>query len=225
MADAVTVEQLYEARRSGSQMPGEVGDLELEDALGLQVQVAGRFEQAGDPVAGNKVGFTSGGSRDLMGPGFRPFGYVPKSRLLRSGDSVPFSRFLNCSVEPELCVILGSPLRGPNATPEEARAAVKSIAASFEINELRVLGGRDVHRATLLADGIGNWGIVVGDEAEPRDDLIGIAVELLRDGELVASEASGDGGIPMDDPYVTLARGAATLHRSGRGFEQESAVR
>lgn len=224
MADAVTVDQLYEARRSGSQVPGEVGDVDLEEALGLQVQVAGRFAQAGDPVVGYKVGFTSGGSRDFMGPGFRPFGYVPRSTLLRSGDSVPLSRFLNCSVEPEVCVILGSPLRGANVTPAEARAAVKSIAASFEIIEQRVPGGRDTHHATLLADGVANWGIVVGEEAEARDDLIGISVELFRGDELVASGVSGDGGIPMDDPYLTLARAAALLDRFGCGLEPGQAV-
>jgi len=34
------------------------------------------WERSGDSLAGWKVALTSGNARDLMGPGFRPFGYV-----------------------------------------------------------------------------------------------------------------------------------------------------
>jgi len=43
-----------------------------------------------------------------MGKDFRPFGYVLQSRIFSSGASAPLAKMLNCHIEPELCLIVGS---------------------------------------------------------------------------------------------------------------------
>jgi len=212
---AAVVDALYVGRRNGSPPLG-LGQVQfgLEEALELQLRVLGRFESEREKLGGWKVGLTSGNARDRMGKDFRPFGYVLQSRIFRSGATVPIANIMNCAVEPELCLIIGSPLRGAAVGVAEAKAAVRAVAPAFELNQRRV--GPDGSQALMLADGLAQWGIVVGPEAPVRDNLIETTVEFYRDGQLVESKTPG---ATMDDPYLSLSRACKLLHKYGLGFE------
>src|SRR5262245_27465325 len=140
MADqAAVIDALYVGRKNGSS-PSRLDQVQLsvEDALAIQLGVLGRFVTAGEKRGGWKVGLTSGQARDRMGKDFRPFGYVLRSRIFQSGAAVPRTKVLNCSVEPELCLVIGSPLRGDAVDVADAKAAVRAVAPAFEINERRI---------------------------------------------------------------------------------------
>jgi 2-keto-4-pentenoate hydratase len=212
---AAMIDTLYTARKEGLPLTGlDLTRLGLEDALTLQLGVLKRFEAAGERRGGWKVGLTSGGARDRMGKDFRPFGYVLQSRIFRSGAVAPVAKILNCSVEPELCLIVGAPLRGDQVDVAEVKAAVRAVAPAFEINERRIQA--DSGHATLLADGLAQWGIVVGPEAPVRDGLVDTTVEFYRDEQLVETKTPGT---TMDDPYLSLARLCRLLHTYGEGLE------
>jgi 2-keto-4-pentenoate hydratase len=138
----------------------------LDEALEMQLRVLRRFEAEGERLGGWKVGLTTGKARDRMRKDFRPFGYVLQSRIFPSGATVPVAKIMHCHVEPELCLITGSPLRGAAVGVTEAKAAVRAIAAVFEINEMRMR--TNTSQALLLADGLAQWGVVVGPEAPVR---------------------------------------------------------
>jgi 2-keto-4-pentenoate hydratase len=220
VTDEVLVEALYRARRTGRAGPeladpGLIGaEGGLERGLELQLAVLDRLLASGERLGGWKVGHTAGRRRGMMGKDFRPFGYILDGRILRSGAAVPAGRITSCFIEPELCVVLGAPLRGENVDPAAARAAVRGVAPAFELNEARLPPGAG-HPA-ILADDLSNWGIVVGEEAPVRPDLTSTTVELWRDGELAATKTPGDS---MDDPFLSLSRLCALLHRYGRGLE------
>lgn len=212
---AAVIDALYAARKNGASVSGlDQVEFNLEDALALQLGVLGRFEAAGEKRGGWKVGLTSGGARDRMGTDFRPFGYVLQSRILSSGSTAPVTKILNCSIEPELCLIVGSPLRGDSVDAAQAKAAVRAVAPAFEINERRAPAEKG--NTFLLADGLAQWGIVVGPEAPVRDGLIDTTVEFYRDGQLVETKTPGT---TMDDPYLSLARLCRLLHKYGVGLE------
>lgn len=210
-----TIDYLFAgARAGGFDVAPLAGRYDLEEGLALQLGVLERWRAAGDERGGWKVGFTSGRSRDMLGPGFRPFGYVLRSRIFPSDARVPLARIARPSLEPELCLVARERLAGADVTAAEARAAVSCVAAGFEINEARLRGELDP--AALLADGLTQWGIVVGDRAAPQGLLSGLRVRLCCDGALRA-EAGPDYAI--DDPFLSLARLAATLHRFGLAVE------
>ena len=212
---AALIDVLYTGRRNSAEPSGiDSVQFGLEDALEMQLAVLDRFTAAGEPLGGWKVGLTSGKARDRMGEGFRPFGYVLRSRILDSGAAVQRAHILNCRIEPELCLIMGSALFGDNVGAAEAKAAVRAVAPAFEINEVRV--GPDKGSAPLLADGLANWGIVVGPEASVRDGLIHTTVEFSCDGQVVETKTPGE---TMDDPYLSLSRLCRLLHKYGRGLE------
>jgi 2-keto-4-pentenoate hydratase len=220
MSDEALVEALFQARRKGLAAP-ELTDPELIPAepdlrkgLDLQLAVLERLLASGERLGGWKVGHTSGSRRGMMGREFRPFGYILDGRIMRSGDTLRHDRITSCFIEPELCVVLGAPLRGEDVDPMTARDAVRAVAPAFELNEARLQPGAG-HPA-ILADGLSNWGIVVGDEVPVRSNLTSTTVELWRDGELVATRTPGDS---MDDPFLSLSRLCALLHQYGRGLE------
>jgi 2-keto-4-pentenoate hydratase len=212
---AAIVDALYVARKNGAQPSGlDQVQFGLEEALGLQLQVLDRFKAEGEELGGWKVGLTSGAARDRMGKDFRPFGYVLRSRIFPSGASVPVAHILNCAIEPELCLIIGSPLRGDTVDAVQAKPAVRAVAPAFEVNQRRVQP--DAGHALMLADGLAQWGIVVGPEAPVRDGLVETTVEFYRDEQLVETKTPG---ATMDDPYLSLSRLCRLLHTYGRGLE------
>lgn len=215
MYDEQLVQGLYAARLAGIADPQvSAAGYDLDEALGLQLTVLDRLVGAGERLAGWKVGLTSGPRRDVMGSDFRPFGYLLESRLLNSGDALGHRQITSGYLEPELCLVLGAALRGDKIDPDAARAAVRAIAPAFELNERRLGPGAD--DATTIADGLGNWGIVVGAEASVVSGLTETTVDLWLDDALVATTTPGRS---MDDPFLSLSRLCALLNRYGRGLD------
>ena len=209
------IDNLYHARRNGTR-PAYIDPIpsDLDEALAVQLRVLRRFEVAGERLGGWKVGLTSGKARDRMGKDVRPFGYVLRSRVFSSGATLPVASIMRCHIEPELCLIVGSALRGRNVDREQAKAAVRAVAPAFEINEVRVRP--DQGSLSLVADGLAQWGIVVGPEAPVRDGLVDTTVTFSHDGQVVETKTPGT---TMDDPYLSLSRLCRRLHPFGLGLE------
>lgn len=208
------VDQLFIARRDGLAIDREPEPpLDNDTALQVQLAVLDRFIASGESLGGWKAALSTGKSRDMLGKDFRPFGYVLKRRILRSGARLPYAAIHRCKIEPELCVVMGAPLRGSDVDADDARRAVRGIAPAFEVNELRVAAG--LSRTLLLADGLAQWGIVVGEEVAVRDNLAQTRVVLSRDGETLADVTPG---AAMDDPFLSLARVCHALDRHGLGL-------
>lgn len=213
------VDSLCEARKLGKEPLGLDGmEIDYDTALRVQVACLRRLTAEGEAVGGWKIGMTSGPSRDKMGKDFRPFGYLLKSRLFQTGDSTPLDKILRCQIEPELCLIMGAPLRG-HVSPEQAKAAVRAIAPAFEINEMRV--PFSVSPQLLVADGLAQWGVVVGPQAPVRDHLSNTTVTLYQGNEKRHEVTPGD---DMDDPFLSLARLARLLDEHGHGLEPGQVV-
>ncbi|GAA5196159.1 fumarylacetoacetate hydrolase family protein [Rugosimonospora acidiphila] len=213
---------MYAAAQAGRLDPGraEVFDrydgASVVDGEAIQLAVLDRHRQAGQRVGGWKVGLTSRDGRDSMGAGVRPFGFVLAGRVLASGAEVSLSAMGTPSVEPEICLTIGERLSGTDVTVEQARAAVVSVAASFEVLEKRVPG--ELRRPVIrVADALGQWGIVVGPEHPAGVALDSLTVGLLRDGEPVGTATSTPD--ILDDPYLSLTRACRELARFGLALE------
>ena len=206
---------LFEGARRGVVDPALTApSSDLDVALRIQLAVLDRWRAAGEQLGGWKSGLTSRAARDMLGKGFRPFGFMLDSRILPSGAHLKRSAIKRCKVEAELGVIMKAPLRGV-VDPAAARAAVGAIAPAFEINELRFPSFPAPF--LLLADDLAQWGAVFGSPcAPPATRLVDTTVTLLKDGNVVETATPGE---TMDDPFVALSRLAATLDRFGLGLE------
>ena len=91
-----------------------------DEGQALQFQLLDRWLNEGEELGGWKIGMTSGESRDALGVGVRPSGFVLKSRIFRSGTRLPRSALYKGGVENELCFIVGQEL-GNGATRRSAK--------------------------------------------------------------------------------------------------------
>lgn len=184
---------------------------ELDEGLRRQLEALGERKPAGW-----KVGLTSGGARDSMGPGFRPFGFILPERVFPSGARIERAGIQTPGVENEFCFTMGRIL-GADATRDDAIAAVESVCAAFELNERRLTPGATT--ADRLADDLSQWGIVVGESrvldwnAFPFSD---VSVRLSLDGGEIENVAAAG---HIDDHFDSLAALARQLARFGRSLE------
>jgi len=215
MNQTQVADALHRARKHGTEPQSVAGvELDTDAALTIQLHVLDRFKAEGEALGGWKAALSSGTSRDMMGKDFRPFGYVLKSKILKSGDRVNRARMFQCRIEPELCVIMKAPLRGAALSAADARNAVGAIAPAFEINDIRTRP--EWGRPLLLADGLAQWGIVVGAPVPVRDDLANTTVRFFENEKLIETATPGE---LMDDPFLSLALMCAVLDRFGLGLE------
>ena len=207
---------------AGREYPGEqdlarVASLPGEVTAGLswQIEALRASLAAGERLAGWKIGLTSRKSRDAMGPGVRPFGYILADGVIASGRSVEAAGLAGCRLEPELCLVVGSRLSGPAVTPQEARAAVRSAAPAFEIISAPLPGRPSA--AARVASRLSQRGIVVGAPVPVPGDVTAVSVQLRRDGASLGSATMAPAVI--DDPFASLARLCAALAPFDLGLE------
>ena len=185
------------------------------DGLPLQLAVLDLWRDSGEDVGGWKIAWTSRGARDRGGLGFRPFGFVLASRILASDASLPAERVRKGVLEPEICLILGERLAGPDVSLDQARGAVSGVAPALEICSQRMPA--DLSIATRIGNDMNNWGMVVGPVRPPDIALDDLSVELLQDDRSIATGRSSPDVV--DDPYLSLTRVCRELAAFGLALE------
>lgn len=192
-----------------------IADAELSHEAGLRTQldVLDLWTASGETVGGWKVGFTSGPARDRMGVGFRPFGYVLGSRVMRSGIVLDLGGLSDLEIEPELAFRIDRRLTGTVGRGEVVDA-ISYAAPAFELQQMRLESG--VSEGMVIANDLGNWGIVLGEPRRWTGPVRDVAVTLSCDGRFVAS---GGPDYEIDDPIDsirTLCHGLAAFDRGLR---------
>lgn len=205
------INALWQSAQQGALDLDPLPELDVDEGQSLQLRILENWLKSGEALEGYKVGLTSGEARDAFGAGIRPFGYILKSRVLESGDRVSLQSIGRMGLENELVFRLGAPLRGDDVTAAQARSAVESVAAGFEINQTRIQGRASpgVH----VADNLSQWGIVTGEFRSPEIAFDDLVVTLALDGGIVQTVA---GAGHIDDHFESIAGLANTLFRFKR---------
>ena len=200
---------------TGDPIPDDVVaglDLDLRRGGAVQLQVLMQHVAAGDGVGGWKVGMTSGDNRDNMGAGVRPFGYVRRSRVFRSGDGIPVAGIPDPGIEPELGVRIAAALGGTDVTREQVLAAIDGVVPAFELGQRRL---ETPSNGVRVAADLSQWGIVVGSVVRWAGSVDELLVTLERDGERVAQAGPG---FSIDDPIESVRALCAGLAPFGLGL-------
>ncbi|MFK3728863.1 2-keto-4-pentenoate hydratase [Streptomyces sp. NPDC088090] len=211
---------LYEARATGRPVPPFTDDdpaLDVHDGYAVQRELVAMLTAAGDRVVGYKAGLTSAPMQGLFGVDTPDYGPVLASTVYGDGATTPGGAFIAPKVEAEIVFRLGSPLRGPGVTVDEARSAVAEVMAGLEIVDSRIEDWR-IRLADTVADLASNGAVVLGPPVVLPEDcdtrLIGMA--FSRNGELVAT---GAGAAALGDPAAVVAWLANVLGEHGVTLE------
>lgn len=188
-------------------------DLSIDEGQEIQLQLLNRWLDQGEEIGGWKIGMTSGASRNAMGDGIRPFGFILQSRVNPSETKLPLERLQNGGVENEVCFSFSS-LLSTDTTPEAARNALSAIYPAFEINQKRL--PQSAQSGLRVADNLSNWGIVYGSGVETEIEINSIQVHLSHNGkEIEQTDSKGH----IDDHYQSIATLANKLGQYGHSIE------
>jgi 2-keto-4-pentenoate hydratase len=187
--------------------------LTLDDAYAVQqIQVRRRLA-GGAAIAGYKVGLTAEPIQRQLGVSEPDFGHL-LSDMARPADApIAAAEFLQPRAEPEIALVLGRPLRGPQVTVADVVSATDYAVAAIEIIDSRIADWR-ITLADTVADNASSGAFVLG-QAPVRLDGLDLALTgcvLRRNGRIVAT---GAGAAVLGSPLHAAAWLAGQLLRRG----------
>lgn len=208
---------LYDARANGKPIaPFTDTDpsLDMDDGYAIQRELLAMILADGDTVIGHKVGVTSKPMQRMLGVDSPDHGPVLSSTVYRNGDTIPLDRFIAPKIEAEIVFVLGSALRGPGVSLDEARAAISGVVAGLEIVDSRIEDWR-IKLADTVADLASNGAMALAEQVVPFTEIPDprlVGMVLTRNGELVDT---GAGAAALGDPVAVVAWLANVLGRNG----------
>src|SRR4051795_5371767 len=164
---------LYEARRNriaSSPFTDEDPTLGMADGYAVQSELVKLILADGDRIVGFKAGLTSKPMQAMLGVNQPDYGPVLASTVYADGDEVSLSRFIQPKIEAEIVLVLGAELRGPDATVDDARAAVQGAAAAMEIVDSRFADWR-IKLCDTVADLASNGAVAISETVVPLADV------------------------------------------------------
>lgn len=223
MSTEQTIAALWQCQQNGDVFPEAWrGKLDLNEAYRVQLGILDRKVAAGARQAGWKVGLTATVMREMFSAKEPVFGYLLESGRIPSGYRFRIAELRTPMVENELLITLGQDLSGPNATAEDAKRAIATIAPALEIVEMR---GADmkVDLPLAMTDNVAQRAFVHGKPItfSPGLDFGAIQAQVRINGETKFTLLGRD---VIDNQLQTLAWLANTLHRLGRRLQAGQCV-
>jgi 2-keto-4-pentenoate hydratase len=197
--------RLWQAEQTGTPARHITADgttLSIDIAYAIQRAVDRLRITAGDRPVGRKIGLASYELQRRGGTNEPFWAHVFAGKVMESGATLECARFLRPRLEPEIAVVLGHDLTGPQVTKEQARAAIAAVRPAVEIVDVRT-DIEGLHVAESIADGGWNAGAILGPAIPVGDiDLDAVSIEVFRN---AARIATGNAGLLMDGPAGCLA--------------------
>ena len=167
------------------------------EAYRVQHALIGRRLKQGDRMAGYKAAMTSKAMRDAVGLKEPVMGHLLVSGMIDETHPVPVKGFVKPTIEPEVGVILKSPLVGPGVTRARALSAIAGYAAAIEIGDIKTGDNKRSPEQTLVCN-VMNGGQAIGGKLAAPDGLdlrvegMVVAINGAVRGSATAVEVLGD---------------------------------
>jgi 2-oxo-3-hexenedioate decarboxylase len=191
-------------------------DPDLDETTAYDAQWAGVQARlnAGERLAGAKLGLTSRVKQQVMNVDQPLYGWVTGGMLLPHGEQVRLERFIHPRVEPEIAFLLGRDLETP-ATVTSVLAATEAVLAAVDVLDSRYADFR-FRLPDVIADNASAAAFLLGPRAVPPEDLVDLSLigcVLRVGGDVVATAA---GAATMGHPAAAVAWLANRLEPRGQ---------
>ncbi len=196
--------------------------MDWDDAYAVQDEILRRKLARGGRMVGYKAGLTSHAKMKQMGVDTPVFGFLVDEFVVPEGGEVKTSELIHPKVEPEICFVTRSELRGPGCHIGAVLAACDFVLPGIEVIDSRY---RDFKfdLKSVVADNTSASRFVVGGRIAPARDLdlrtLGIVFE--KNGEPVAF---GAGAAVLGHPAAAVAMLVNHLGRRGQSLPAGSLV-
>ena len=196
--------------------------MDWDDAYAVQDEILRRKLARGARVVGYKAGLTSHAKMKQMGVDTPVFGFLVDEFVVPEGAEVKTSELIHPKVEPEICFVTRSELRGPGCHIAAVLAACDFVLPGIEVIDSRY---RDFKfdLKSVVADNTSASRFVIGGRIAPaRDiDLRTLGIVLEKNGEPVAF---GAGAAVLGHPAAAVAMLVNHLGRRGQVLPAGSLV-
>ena len=210
--------QARDTTKITDQHPG----MDWDDAYAVQDEILRRKLARGARVVGFKAGLTSHAKMKQMGVDTPVFGFLVDEFVVPEGSDIKTSELIHPKVEPEICFVTRSELRGPGCHIGAVLAACDFVLPGIEVIDSRY---RDFKfdLKSVVADNTSASRFVVGGRIAPaRDiDLRTLGIVLEKNGEPVAF---GAGAAVLGHPAAAVAMLVNHLGRRGQVLPAGSLV-
>ena len=197
-------------------------DMDWDDAYAIQDRILARKLARGARVVGYKAGLTSHAKMKQMGVTDPVFGFLVDEFVVPEGAEIKVSDLIQPKVEPEICFITRTELKGPGCHIGAVLAASDVVLPGIEVIDSRY---RDFKfdLKSVVADNTSAARFVVGGRiAAVRDlDLRTLGVVLEKNGQPVAM---GAGAAVLGHPAAAVAMLVNHLGRRGQSLPAGSLV-
>ena len=196
--------------------------MDWDDAYAIQDRILAAKLQRGARIAGFKAGLTSHAKMKQMGVTDPVFGFLVDDFIVPEGGEVKVSELIHPKVEPEICFVTRTELKGPGCSIAHVLAASDLVLPGIEVIDSRY---RDFKfdLKSVVADNTSAARFVVGGQAvDARSvDLRTTGIVLEKNGEVVAL---GAGAAVLGHPAAAVAMLVNHLGRRGKSLPAGSLV-
>lgn len=185
----------------------------LTEADGYRVQLAvlDRHLEAGDTLAGYKIGLTSADARASYRTARPAWGFLLASAVSAKPENPQLPHVSARPVEAEFAFILEQDLPTRRLSAAEVAAHTRALCLAAEIVDTRWAG--DGGLGALIADDVSNAAVVLGPEVEMGAALVAAIPAVVRAGD---RESRGISTAVWGDPAAAVGWLAAALGRHER---------
>ena len=159
-------------------------ELNNEDALIIQSNVAQLRKKRSEEIIGYKIGCVSKDTQKKMGFRQPACGYLWKSELYKNGINLNKKDYKNPSMEAEFGVILNRNIKPELSSFDYILQSIEGIYPLIEIHNL-IFYGNEPYGAELLANNAIHAGVVLGSETKMPSDKIETDLKLIYDQEVI----------------------------------------
>lgn len=215
---------LWAEMQQGNYLPSALmGQLDLTQAYRAQLALLDLYIAAGERQVGWKVGLTAAAMRAQQKVHEPCFGFLLASGQRPSGHSFRFAELIAPGFENELCLRIGTTLRGPGITLAQAAAAVTHAAPALEIVEKR--GDFAADLPLSMADNAQQKAFVTGPEialAAANRDLAAASVTVTVNGQ--SRETASGAEVMGQGAMLSVQWLANKLAEFGRSLDAGSLI-
>ena len=208
--------------RDTTKITDEYPGMDWADAYAIQDEILRRKLARGARMAGCKAGLTSHAKMKQMGVATPVFGFLVDEFTVPDGGEVKMSALIHPKVEPEICFVTRTELRGPGCHIANVLAACDFVLPGIEVIDSRY---RDFKfdLKSVVADNTSASRFVVGGRiADARGvDLRTMGIVLEKNGEPVSF---GAGAAVLGHPAAAVAMLVNHLGERGQALPAGSLV-
>lgn len=195
----------------------KVPGITIDESYKLMLDLAKRKEKNGDKLIGYKAAYTSKAMQKQNGMDEPIIGCLMRSGLYNDGELIQLKKNIPTIAEPEITVMLGKTLTGPNVNTFIASSAIEGLFPSIEFADWSI-GGKGRSRQMGIATHKSTGGFIIGGPMfSPKGLDMRLEGAVIRiNGE---PRGSGTGVEVLGDPINVIVEVANMLARYDKTIE------